>query len=76
MNENEGKVSKNFFVRTIENNKTLKYSGLTTGAVALLEILAKGNSFSADEQTRVIAIGVLAVVIGAIGSIMDMPRNS
>lgn len=76
MKENEGNINKNIIVRTIENNKTLKYAGLTTAGVALLEVLVKGDSLSPDNQVRVVAIAALSVVVGALGSILDMSKNS
>lgn len=76
MKETEGNINKNIIVRVVENNKTLKYAGLTTAGVALLEILVKGDGLSPDNQVRVVAIASISVVVGALGSILDIPKNS
>nr|MBI5455955.1 hypothetical protein [Candidatus Levybacteria bacterium] len=58
---------KNLFVRAVENNQTLKWSGALVAFGSLFDILAKGNLLSEQDHVKVIIIGVLGVIGAAIG---------
>lgn len=68
-NEVETNINKNIFVKTIENDKVLKWSGITTTSIALLEILLNGSNISEQEHALTIAVGIIGIVAAAIGDI-------
>lgn len=59
---------KNIFVRTIENNNTIKWSGAFVAGLSLLDILTIGNNISSfTEQAGIVAVGLIGVVAAALG---------
>lgn len=68
-NEGETNINKNIIVKTIENDKVLKWSGITTTSIALLEILLNGSNISEQEHALIIAVGIIGIVAAAVGDI-------
>ena len=59
---------KNIFVRTIENNNTIKWSGAFVAGFSLLDLLTIGNNISSfTEQAGIVAVGLIGVAAAALG---------